>query len=367
MMGEGMIHEVVLSLLLLDDFPRKRIVGILESLGSRRGERTGSELFPDRPPEIARISEIAAGRRVQARRLLGRLADGGIHVTCLADSDYPPLLREIHNPPPVLFYKGSLPHGAFGAVAIVGSRKASLGGIRFASRLAGELAGLGIVVVSGLARGIDTASHRGALEAGGETTAVLGCGIDMTYPPENEALARAIACSGGVLTELMPDAQPLRANFPQRNRIISGLSLGTVVVEAGERSGALITAACALEQNRSVFAVPGTPGYYGSKGTNSLLKQGAKLVESVEDVMEEIAPQVDVVGHRDTGSIRERISNPREEGILELLSAAPVHVDEICRNLDLESRDVINVLFSLETKGLVKAMPGKFYVRKGSI
>jgi len=366
-MGEGMIHEVVLSLLLLDDFPRKRVLDILKSLGSQRRGGPDSDLFAKDPPDLACISEIAAGRRIEARRLLGRLADGGVCITCLADSDYPPLLKEIHNPPPVLFYKGSPPHAASGAVAIVGSRKASLGGIRFAARLAGELAALGLVVVSGLARGIDTASHRGALEAGGETIAVLGCGIDMIYPSENEALARAIACSGGVLTELMPDVRPLRANFPQRNRIISGLSLGTVVVEAGERSGALITARCALEQNRSVFAVPGTPGYYGSKGTNSLLRQGAKLVESVEDVMEEIAPQVDVAGYRDRESIGERTSNPREESILELLSAAPVHVDEICRNLDLESRDVINVLFSLETKGLAKCMPGKFYVREGSI
>ncbi len=366
-MGEGMIHEVVLSLLLLDDFPRKRVLDILGMFSPRRRGRAGPELFPDQPPDIAGISEIAAGRRVQARRLLERLTDGGICVTCLADSDYPPLLREIHDPPPVLFYRGSLPHAASGVVAVVGSRKASLAGIRFASRLAGELAGLRIVVVSGLARGIDTAAHRGALDAGGETIAVLGCGIDMIYPPENEKLARAIACSGMVVTELMPDAQPLRANFPQRNRIISGLSLGTVVVEAGARSGALITAACALEQNRSVFAVPGTPGYYGSKGTNSLLKQGARLVESVEDVMEEIAPQVDVMERRKTASMRDCISNPGEESILDLLSAVPVHVDEICRNLDLESRDVVNVLFSLETKGLVKSMPGKFYVREGSI
>jgi DNA processing protein len=232
--------------------------------------------------------------------------------------------------------------------------------------LASELAESGIVIISGLARGIDTASHRGALEAGGETVAVLGCGIDMVYPPENTALARSIACSGAVVTELLPDVQPLRPNFPQRNRIISGLSLGTVVVEAGERSGALITASCALEQNRSVFAVPGSPGYYGSKGTNSLLKQGAKLVESVGDVLEEIAPQVRVAVNQEPDAAHARTSGPREQSVLDLLSAAPVHIDEISRNLGLDSRDVVNVLFSLETKGLVKSMPGKFYIREGN-
>jgi DNA processing protein len=376
MMGEGMLHEIALSLLLLDGFPRSRVEGILRSVGPRSEGDSQAAFFEVRPPDLAGIRELADPVRNRARRLLRRLSSRGIGITCLADSDYPDLLREIHNPPPVLFYMGSLPKGA-AAVAIVGSRKASLGGIRFASRLAGELAGLGVVVVSGLARGIDTASHRGALEAGGKTIAVLGCGIDVIYPPENRELERSIACSGVVLTELLPGVQPLRANFPQRNRIISGLSLGTVVVEAGKRSGALITAACALEQNRSVFAVPGTPGYYGSKGTNSLLKQGARLVESVEDVMEEIAPQVEAklpAGTADravapdpgAAPARAVAPDPAEECVLKVLSAAPVHVDEICRNLDLDSRDVISVLFSLETRGLVRSMPGKFYVRESA-
>jgi DNA processing protein len=366
MMGEGLIHETVLSLLLLEDFPRRRIARVLESYMLRADDRAAPGLFDGRGQGLADIPKIARGGRADARRLLHRLERDGIRITCLADSDYPPLLREIHNPPPVLFYRGALPHPSRGAVAVVGSRKASLGGIRFARRLACELAESGIVITSGLARGIDTASHRGALEAGGETVAVLGCGIDMVYPPENTALARSIACSGAVVTELLPDVQPLRPNFPQRNRIISGLSLGTVVVEAGERSGALITASCALEQNRSVFAVPGSPGYYGSKGTNSLLKQGAKLVESVGDVLEEIAPQVKVAVNAQPGVAHARTSGPREQSVLDLLSAAPVHIDEISRNLGLDSRDVVNVLFSLETKGLVKSMPGKFYIREGN-
>jgi len=366
-MGEGMIHELVLSLLLLDDFPRRRIIRVLESLIPGFEGRPRPELFPDGGHDIAGVSKLAARKRTEARRLMRRLDEEGIRITCLTDSDYPSLLREIHGPPPVLFYRGGLPHASSGAVAVVGSRKASLAGIRFASKLAGELAKSGVVVVSGLARGIDTASHKGALQAGGKTVAVLGCGIDMVYPRENTELARAIARSGCVVTELLPDAQPLRANFPQRNRIISGLSLGTVVVEAGERSGALITASCALEQNRSVFAVPGTPGYYGSKGANSLLKQGARLVESAEDVLEEIAPQVEAASPRGRGTVGAQASGPEEESVLDLLSAAPVHVDEICRNLDLESRDVISVLLSLETKGLVKSMPGKFYVREVSV
>jgi DNA processing protein len=367
MMGEGTIHEAVLSLLLMEGFSRRRIVGILRPDGSERGPGIEGRLFTDGPPDLASVCGMAGAKRVQARRLLETLADQGVHTTCLGDPDYPGLLKQIHEPPPLLFYKGSLAHQACGSVAIVGSRKASLGGIRFAFRLAEELGGLGFTVVSGLARGIDTASHRGALETGGRTIAVLGSGIDITYPPENEGLARAIASSGAVVTELLPGTQPLRCNFPQRNRIISGLSLGTVVIEAGERSGALITAACALEQNRSVFAVPGTPGYYGSKGTNSLIRQGARLVETVEDVLEEIAPQLEVARPKVRGPAEQDAPDGAEARVLELLSAVPVHVDEICRNLDLECRDVINVLFRLETKGFVKSMPGKFYVREDSI
>jgi DNA processing protein len=367
MMGDGRIHETVLSLMLSGDLPRRRIVSLLRSWDTGASQAGGSGLFPALPGLSPDYDDIRWDRRAEARKLLADLNGQGVRMICLADAAYPPLLKEIPAPPPVLFHKGDLSDVCAGGVAVVGSRRASLSGIRFAAHLAGELARLGFIVVSGLARGIDTAAHRGALEAGGRTIAVLGCGIDQVYPPENQGLMGEIADSGAVVTEFMPGVQPLKPNFPQRNRIISGLCLGTVVVEAGERSGALITASCALEQNRSVFAVPGAPGFYGSKGTNSLLKQGARLVDSVQDILDELAPQMGVPRPSGFGDHSPPASSDSEAVVLELLSAAPVHVDELCRSLDLESRDVIGILFSLETRGLVRSMPGKFYVRAGAI
>jgi DNA processing protein len=367
MMGEGMLHETVLSLMLSEDYPRSRVVSFLRTLDTERPRTSDAGLLFDLAATHSPGADPGPDKAAEARRLLKDLKQQGVGVTCLADAGYPPLLKEIHAPPPILFHKGALPDTAAGAVAVVGSRRASLAGMRLAAHLARELARWGFIVVSGLARGIDTAAHQGALEAGGETIAVLGCGIDLVYPPENAGLIKAVAGSGAVVTEFMPGVQPLRPNFPQRNRIISGLCLGTVVVEAGEKSGALITASCAVEQNRCVFAVPGAPGFYGSKGTNSLLRQGAKLVESVEDVLEEIAPQLGPYEHSGTRSVGGQASNALEGRVLELISGIPVHVDELCRSLDLGPRDVVNILFSLETRGLVNAMPGKFYVRAGAI
>jgi DNA processing protein len=366
-MGEGSIHETVLSLMLSKDFSRRRVVSWLRSLDSGESRGHGQDLFADMPPAGVDALGDAHDGLAEARRVLADLTARDIGVTSMADADYPMLLKEIHNPPPILFYRGDLPDTALGAVAIVGSRKASLSGTRFAHRLAEELAGAGLIVVSGMARGIDTAAHQGAVAAGGETIAVLGCGIDVVYPPENEDLMGAIAASGAVVTEFLPGVEPLRPNFPQRNRIISGLSLGTVVVEAGERSGALITASSALEQNRSVFAVPGTPGFCGSRGTNALLKQGAKLVESVDDVLEEVAPQIETANAHGDQASSGPPEDPTENRILEALSSVPVHVDELCRGLDLTSREVVKVLFELETRGQVRSMPGKFYVRVGDI
>jgi DNA processing protein len=362
-MGEGRIHETVLSLMLAGDFPRKRMIRILRELDAARGTETGTGLF-DRLPSVAVPGgDGPSGKQGTARRLLEDLRDRGIGVVCLADASYPRLLKEIDDPPPLLFFRGGVPDWGLGAVAIVGARKASLGGMRLAARLAGELARAGVVVVSGMARGIDTAAHEGALEAGGKTVAVLGSGIDVAYPPENAGLMARIAGSGAVVSELTPGSEPLRHNFPRRNRIISGLSVGTVVVEAGEKSGALITATCAVEQNRSVFAVPGSPGFIGSKGTNSLLRQGATLVESVDDVLAEIAPQLEpsVSGECD---LRSPVRLGADEGrVLGLLSSAPAHVDELCRTLEMAPGEAMGVLFALEARGLVRSMPGKFYVR----
>jgi len=209
-----------------------------------------------------------------------------IGVVTIAESDYPESLKQISDPPPVLYFKGSILSGGFN-FAIVGSRRASYYGISVAEKFAQQLAALGIVIVSGMARGIDTASHKGALKAKGATLAVLGSGLLNIYPPENKLLAEKIAKSGAVISEFPLNTPPLRENFPRRNRIVSGLSRGVLVVEAAERSGALITADLALDQGRDVFAVPGEVDSPTSLGANYLIKQGAKLVNSIEDILEE--------------------------------------------------------------------------------
>jgi DNA processing protein len=378
-MKRGKRHEVLLSLILSGVLPRKRIVSfLLQAPGGYIGGGTARGL-------ALRLGLDDGQRRLldrsipEASRMCEEVSAAGAGIVSLTDPGYPALLKEIHLPPPLLFYKGSLDGMHRGAIAIVGSRRASFAGRKLASHLAEELAKRGLIVVSGLARGVDTAAHRGALEAGGRTVAVMGSGIDTVYPPENEGLARSICGSGALLTEFPPGTAPLRQNFPMRNRILSGLSLGTVVVEAAETSGALITAGFALEQNRSVFAVPGSPGIPGSRGGNSLLRQGARLVESVEDILDEVDPQI--VRHclpADSGceapamrSGRATRSRPgtgglseEEEKLMDLLSGTPVHVDEISRSLGIEARVTLGLLFMLEAKGLARSIPGKFYVKE---
>ena len=217
----------------------------------------------------------------------------GAHLVRWTDADYPLNLKQIADPPPYLIARGPLEPSDAACVAVVGARAASEAGLRMAQRLGFELAAHGFVVVSGLARGIDGAAHRGALEAGGRTIAVLGCGIDVAYPPEHRGLADAIIEGrGAILSELPLGTAPLPENFPSRNRILSGLSLGVVIVEAAEKSGSLITARMALEQDRQVFAVPGSPLSGKTRGSNRLLREGAVLVECVEDVIEDLAPQM---------------------------------------------------------------------------
>src|SRR5437016_13292528 len=211
----------------------------------------------------------------------------------ISDVRYPALLRNITDPPPVLYVDGELEPVDIQAVAIVGSRHATLYGIRIARTLAEQLSRLGFTIVSGMARGIDRVAHEGALAAGGRTLAVLGCGLDVAYPPDHTQLRAQVAKAGALLTEFPLGSPPLAAHFPRRNRILSGLSLGVVVVEAAEGSGSLITAKLAAEQGREVFAVPGPIDAPTSRGTHGLLKQGAKLTETVDDILEELLPQLE--------------------------------------------------------------------------
>jgi len=297
----------------------------------------------------------------------------GVKVITLEDAEYPELLKEIFDPPLVLYIRGDiLPQDRY-ALAIVGTRNATRYGLRFAEDLGRQLGQIGLTVVSGMARGIDSSAHRGAIAASGRTIAVLGCGVDVVYPPENDELAEKIAASGAVISEFPLSTQPYPANFPIRNRIISGLSLGTIVVEAGERSGALITSDCALEHGREVFAVPGPTFSKYSQGTHKLIKQGAKLVDRIEDILEEIAPHLDgfqpklAADVAETGKAAQaeavaELSN-EERRVMDVLSYDMVHIDEIIMNVDLPTPKVLSILSTLEMKNLVLQEPGKLFRR----
>src|SRR3989441_5401384 len=298
----------------------------------------------------------------------------GVATLDLADEHYPAWLRAIPDPPPVLYCDGSLEPGDRQAVAIVGSRQATPYGLRVTDALARELSALGFTIVSGFARGIDAAAHRAALASGGRTVAVLGCGLDVDYPSGHASLRTEIAGSGAVLTEFAPGTAPFATNFPRRNRIISGLALGVVVVEAGEDSGSLITARLALEQGREVFAVPGPIDAPTSRGPHGLLKQGAKLVETVDDIVEELLPQLErpllrparAAGPAPTCSRRADAHDltPGERGVLGLVSEEPRHLDELTEQSRLPAAEVARILLGLELKALVHQLPGQQYCLK---
>ncbi len=283
-----------------------------------------------------------------------------VNVITLSDNLYPTNLRRIYDPPPFLYMKGEIRKEDNRAVAIVGSRKATTYGRLMAERLSKDLSSHGITVVSGMARGIDTFSHEGALLTGGRTIAVLGCGIDIVYPSENRNLRNRIIESGAVVTEFPFSTQPEAVNFPLRNRIISGLSLGVVIIEATSDSGSLITASAALEQGRDVFAVPGNITSKLSQGTNKLIKRGAKLVESVDDILEEILPQMGM--KKEKRDIPKPELTPEEEVIYSLLSYEPKHIDSISRESRLTSNKVLSILLVMEMKGAIRQLPGKCFV-----
>lgn len=275
---------------------------------------------------------------------------------------YPRLLAKIPDPPPVLFVLGGLLPADETALAVVGTRTPSPAGQLAAEELAGSLAAQGITIVSGMARGIDTAAHRGALAAGGRTIAVLGSGLDVIYPPENAALFREISAHGAVVSEFALGTEPLQLNFPARNRVISGLSLGVVVVEAAHDSGSLITAGHALEQGREVFAVPGPVGHEGSRGPHRLIKQGAKLVETVRDILDELS--LPMLSAEEVAAAAGNVDlTPDEEKVLRCLNHQPRHVDLVVRDSGLASGTVGATLVMLEMKGLVRQWAGSLFSR----
>ncbi|MDD4879641.1 MAG: DNA-processing protein DprA [Candidatus Omnitrophica bacterium] len=289
-------------------------------------------------------------------------------ISCL-DKDYPMNLKDIYDPPIILYVKGELTAEDRYSIGIVGSRHASRYGLQTAERLGCELAARGMTVVSGLARGIDAAGHKGALKAKGRTIAVLGSGLANIYPEEHAGLAEEISKNGAVVSEFPMAMEPYKDNFPRRNRIISGLSLGVVVVEAAKNSGALITTDFALEQGRELFAVPGQARAATAAGTNMLIRQGAKLVESADDVIEELG---DVIkGHMKAERPEEPEHLPcglgrQEEDVFVRLSGRPVNIDEIVDGTGLPVAEVMHSLTKLELKGIIAQLPGKSYVRKNS-
>ena len=282
------------------------------------------------------------------------------------DSRYPRMLREIHDPPGVLFVRGSIkPEDAL-AVGIVGTRHATQYGLRQAERLGGSLARAGLTVVSGLARGIDAAAHRGALAAGGRTIGVLASGVLNIYPPEHDKLADEVVANGALLSESPPLMEPLAGSFPQRNRLISGLSLGVIVVEAGDRSGALITARHAMEQGREVFAVPGHVDSRTARGCHRLIRDGAKLVETVDDVLEELGPLVEAAPRSDGQVVHhpaELQLNDLEQKVLAAIGTEAISIDEIVRQSGLPVPRVLSTISVLEMRRLIRRLSGTTVVR----
>ncbi|MFZ5908858.1 MAG: DNA-processing protein DprA [Chloroflexota bacterium] len=306
------------------------------------------------------IERLAAVRQqVDLPRLYEQIQSQGIQILTWQDEAYPQRLREISQPPPVLYLRGELLPEDTWAVAIVGTRRVTPYGRQVTEQIASFLAGNGVTVVSGLARGVDAIAHQAALRAGGRTLAVLGSGVDRIYPPENRALAEQVCERGALLSDYAPGTAPESANFPPRNRIISGLSMAVVVVEAGETSGALITAEFAAEQGREIFAVPGSILAPQSKGANKLIQQGALPLLSASDVMQ--ALNLTRVGQHKAA--RKAIpSDAVEAKLMSALGDEPLHVDEIRNQTDLPVEKVSATLIMMELKGMVRQVGGMQYV-----
>lgn len=284
-----------------------------------------------------------------------------LKVMTVLDADYPKVLKNIYNPPKVLYIKGSFQKEDFKSIGIVGSRKATYYGKWASRKLAGELAKMGITVISGMARGIDTEAHKGSLKENGRTIAVLGSGIDVIYPKSNISLYDEISKNGCIISEFPIGTQPFPYNFPNRNRIISGLSLGLLVVEAAERSGSLITAEHALEQGKEVFAVPGNINSIYSRGTNNLIKEGAKLVMDVDDIFEEIYELQDIINKEKNDGIDYSVLSPLELKIVECIKEQPIHSDVISYKTGIDISTLNGILTILEMKGIIEQLPGKIY------
>lgn len=340
---------------LVPEIGPRRLTHLINVFGDAAAAWNASELQLRRSGLERRPVEnlLQTRARLDLDAEMAKVARVGARLVTLADEEYPALLRQIAEAPAVMYVRGTLEPADAQALSIVGTRKATAYGREAAHELARQLARDGITVVSGLAHGIDTAAHTGALAGGGRTLAVLGCGIDRVYPADNHALAEAITRQGALLSEFPIGTPPDGRNFPRRNRVISGLALGVLVVEAPENSGALITAAVAADQGREVFAVPGNIFNPSGRGSNRLIQDGAKLVMGVDDILLELNLALRNV---QTQAATERIApaSMTEARLLENLSADPVHVDDLARLCDLPIATVTSTLVILELKGLAR-------------
>lgn len=354
----------------------KNVPGIGNHLFKRLIERFESpqRVFQMTPRELLKVEGISkhlaeailtykAPQAIPAE--LDQVHQKGYTVITLTDSSYPPLLKEVPDPPPLLYVSGNLA-GSQKNIAIVGSRNATAYGISATQNLSADLTVFDIAIVSGMALGIDTAAHQGALASKGKTIAVLGSGFNHIYPAENRGLFERISEEGAVISEFALDTKPEAHNFPIRNRIISGMSMGTIVVEASRKSGSLITARLAAEQNREVFAVPGSIHSFKSTGTHTLIKQGAKLVENAQDVLEELTAFLEpaaVPAEPTKNHAAERMASltPEEMDLYNILSPYPEHIDAIVRKTKHEPGQLLSLLLQLELKGMVQQLPGKLF------
>jgi DNA processing protein len=365
-------REAYIALNLIREVGPVTVRLLTETLGSASAifEADARQLLAIRGTGTEIIKKLVAARKkVNAAAEIERAAELGAELVTPADAGYPEPLRNIYDPPLALYIKGTLDPRDRHAVAIVGSRHTTSYGRECASSFAAQFARAGFTVVSGLARGIDTSAHQGALKAGGRTIAVLGGGLHDIYPPENRALAEEIAASGAVISEFQLGREPDKTTFPIRNRIVSGLSQGVVVVEAGLSSGAMITANVAAEQGKSVFAIPGRIDSPTSQGTHNLIKNGAKLAESVSDVLDDLGSLFTAVSRSAArppeesaraAQIRIPLSGAEQTIMQRLMEDDRLDIDTLVRQSGLPAATVSATLLMLEMKRLVKTLPGRF-------
>ena len=342
----------------------KRFLSLVRHFGTPQAVLNASIKDLERVEEIGEITSRSIKGRVdwqEAEKQVQMFEKSRTRWISFDQPDYPARLLQISDPPPFIFYRGQFSESDNRAIAIVGSRSATNYGKIITEKITAGLVSRGITVISGMAAGIDSYAHRAALDQGGRTMAVVGTGLDIIYPSQNRGLCQGIESNGAVISEFFFGTKPEPENFPRRNRIISGLSLGVVIVEASAQSGALLTAQLALDQGREVFAVPGNLGNKTSEGTNNLIKQGAKLVTTPEDILEELRLEQTASRVKKVQALPQLSAD--EEKIFSTLSAEPIHVDLLSQKVSLTTPQTLSSLLNLELKGLARQLAGKLFVR----